>query len=43
MLAFLPDKRIVLAAMIQVLPLSPAGENDRFPLVTCVVHLLQGA
>jgi len=42
MLAFLPNRRIVLAAMIQVLPLFPAGENDRFPLVICVAHLSQG-
>ena len=43
MLAFLPNKRIVCTAMIQVLPLFPAGENDRFPLVIRVVHLRQGA
>ena len=42
MLAFLPNKRIVRTAMIQVLPLFLVDMNDRFLPVACVVRLPRG-
>ena len=42
MLAFLPNKRIVRTAMIQVLPLFLADRNDRFLPVSYMVRLPRG-
>jgi len=42
MLAFLPNKRIVRTAMIQILPLFLADRNDRFLPVSYMVRLPQG-